>query len=206
MNESHDDHISPIKTPQQLLMVVLAAFLVPIVGISLLAALITSGSKIDSSSSAMSEQAIATRLKPIGEVVVADAAKGAGTTSPTEKPASATRAEAPASAPAKAPETAAVPAKPAAPAATDTASAKPAADAGKSVYDVYCVACHTSGVANAPKLGDKGAWAPRIQTGTDTLYASALKGKGAMPPKGGNVSLPDADVKAAVDYLVSQAK
>ena len=74
------------------------------------------------------------------------------------------------------------------------------------MYDSACAACHAAGVAGAPRLGDKAAWAPRIQSGMETLYASALKGKGAMPPKGGNPSLPDADVKAAVDYMVSQAK
>jgi cytochrome c5 len=61
-------------------------------------------------------------------------------------------------------------------------------------------------VAGAPKVGDKAAWAPRIKQGIDTLHQSALKGKNAMPPKGGNASLSDADVMAAVDYMVSQAK
>ena len=55
-------------------------------------------------------------------------------------------------------------------------------------------------------MGDKAAWAPRLKTGIDALYASALKGKAAMPPKGGNASLPDADVKAAVDYMAAAAK
>ena len=66
--------------------------------------------------------------------------------------------------------------------------------------------CHAAGVAGAPRAGDKAAWAPRIHTGIDHLYMSALKGKGAMPPKGGNVALPDADVKAAVDYMVGLVK
>ena len=68
------------------------------------------------------------------------------------------------------------------------------------------MACHVTGAANAPKLGDKAAWAPRIKTGTEALYASVLKGKGAMPPKGGNAALSDADVKAAVDYMVAGSK
>ncbi len=66
--------------------------------------------------------------------------------------------------------------------------------------------CHASGVAGAPKFGDKAAWAPRIKQGIDTLHNSALKGKNAMPPKGGNTALPDADVMAAVDYMVQAAK
>ena len=77
---------------------------------------------------------------------------------------------------------------------------------GKKIYDSACTACHGSGVAGAPKAGDKAAWAPRLKAGMDTLYASALKGKAAMPPKGGNAALADADVKAAVDYLTGLAK
>jgi cytochrome c5 len=68
------------------------------------------------------------------------------------------------------------------------------------------MACHGAGIAGAPKVGDKAAWAPRIKAGLDALHASALKGKGAMPPKGGNPALPDADIAAAVDYMVSQSK
>ena len=66
--------------------------------------------------------------------------------------------------------------------------------------------CHGAGIAGAPKTGDKAAWAPRIKQGVDVLYQSALKGKNAMPPKGGNAALADADVKAATDYLVAQGK
>jgi len=81
---------------------------------------------------------------------------------------------------------------------------------GKSTYDKACMACHAAGVAGAPKIGDKAAWGPRIAQGNDTLYTHALKGfqgkKGFMPAKGGNAALADADVKAAVDYMVSQGK
>lgn len=76
---------------------------------------------------------------------------------------------------------------------------------GKTVYDSTCAACHASGAAGAPKLGDKAAWAPRLQD-LGALKASALKGKGVMPAKGGNSSLSDADVAAAVDYMVGQSK
>ncbi|UCH54422.1 MAG: cytochrome c5 family protein [Pseudomonadota bacterium] len=85
-----------------------------------------------------------------------------------------------------------------------------AADKGKSVYDQACQACHAAGVAGAPKLGDKAAWKDRIAQGNDKLYEHSLKGfqgkKGVMPPKGGFANLSDADVKAAVDYMVSKAK
>jgi cytochrome c oxidase subunit 2 len=77
---------------------------------------------------------------------------------------------------------------------------------GKATYDTVCMACHSTGAANAPKLGDKAAWAPRLAQGKNTLYASAIKGKGAMPPKGGNTALPDDAVKAAVDYMTAAAK
>ncbi len=98
---------------------------------------------------------------------------------------------------------AATPAKPATP--EKAAEAPATAGDGKAVYDKVCSACHASGVAGAPKLGDAAAWAPRIKAGQASLYQSALKGKKSMPPKGGNPGLPDADVKAAVDYMVAQA-
>lgn len=98
-------------------------------------------------------------------------------------------------------------AEPAAVAAIATTS--PSAETiekGKAIYNKSCFACHATGVAGSPKLDDKAAWAPRIATGMDTLYNSSMNGKGAMPAKGGNGSLADEDVKAAVDYMVSEAK
>lgn len=76
---------------------------------------------------------------------------------------------------------------------------------GKSIYDSTCVACHGTGAAGAPKLGDAAAWAPRIKAGNAALYASAIKGKGIMPPRGGNAKLSDAEVQAAVNYMVGQS-
>jgi cytochrome c5 len=61
-------------------------------------------------------------------------------------------------------------------------------------------------VAGSPKLGDKDAWAPRLKQGTDTLVQSVIKGKGAMPPKAGNPSLSDAEIRAAVEFMTSQSK
>ena len=81
---------------------------------------------------------------------------------------------------------------------------------GQQVYQTTCVACHDAGIAGAPKVGDKGQWAKHVAKGLDTLYASALNGvqgsAGAMPPKGGNPGLSDAEVKAAVDYMVARSK
>lgn len=125
-------------------------------------------------------------------------------------PAEATAAVAPA-APAVA--TATVPATPAAatPSPKPEAAAAPAkvaaagSGAGEALYKQVCSACHAAGVAGSPKFGDKAAWAPRIKTGLDAMTASAIKGKGAMPPKGGSAAS-DADVRAAVEYMVGAAK
>ncbi|WP_248320726.1 cytochrome c5 family protein [Caballeronia sp. Sq4a] len=80
-----------------------------------------------------------------------------------------------------------------------------ASQAGKALYEQVCQACHAAGVLNAPKFGDKAAWAPRLKDSMETVYNYALHGKGAMPPKGGS-NASDADVKAAVDYMVNAAK
>jgi len=117
-------------------------------------------------------------------------------------PAAPASAVAPAAAPPA--QVAAAPAPSSAPAAAPAKGDAP--KGGKATYDATCVACHGAGIAGAPKAGDKAAWAPRLKTGMETLYTSALKDKGAMPPKGGNGALPDADVKAAVDYLTGLAK
>ena len=77
---------------------------------------------------------------------------------------------------------------------------------GAATYQKACVACHMTGAAGAPKLEDKAAWAPRIAQGKDALYNAVLKGKGAMPPKAGQTQLSDDEIKAAVDYIVSQAR
>ena len=124
-------------------------------------------------------------------------------------------ADAPAAEAAAAPMAAAAPSPAAEPAAATpaapvaVAAAAPAAaataGAGEALYKQACQVCHAAGVAGAPKFGDKAAWAPRIQTGMDALYASVIKGKGAMPPKGGSAAS-DADIHAAVDFMVAAAK
>lgn len=81
---------------------------------------------------------------------------------------------------------------------------------GKAVYDKACTACHTPGIAGAPKTGDKAGWAPRLAQGAAVLHDHAIKGfqgkAGVMPAKGGNTALSDDEVKAAVDWMVGQAK
>ena len=77
---------------------------------------------------------------------------------------------------------------------------------GATVYNSVCMVCHAGGVAGAPKTGDKAAWAPRIAAGNATMLKNATNGIGAMPARGGAADLSDAELKAAVDYLVSKAK
>ncbi len=81
---------------------------------------------------------------------------------------------------------------------------------GKTIFGNLCQSCHLAGIAGAPKVGDKAAWAPRIAEGSNTLHQHAIGGfqgkGGVMPPKGGNLALSDAEVSAAVDYMVSAAK
>lgn len=81
-----------------------------------------------------------------------------------------------------------------------------AASKGEETYKKACMSCHAQGMAGSPMVGDKAAWKDRIKTGKPALYNSALQGKGAMPAKGGQTSLSDADVRAAVDYMISKAK
>jgi cytochrome c5 len=128
-----------------------------------------------------SPHAVQQRIEPIGQARVGEPA------------------EVVAAAPAA---TAAAPAPEPASAATTAASA---GEAGESVYKKACIVCHAAGVAGAPKFGDKGAWEPRLAQGIEALYGSALKGKGAMPAKGGNMSLSDDDVKSAVRYMLGEA-
>ncbi len=74
--------------------------------------------------------------------------------------------------------------------------------------DAYatCAACHASGAAGAPIVGDAAVWADRLAKGTDVLYQNAINGIGAMPAKGGAANLTDNTVKAAVDYMLDQSK
>jgi cytochrome c5 len=186
MPEIHiEEHSSPIKTPLQLIVVVVLAFVVPITLIVMIVQLVTSGGDFSTNNPTMAEKAIAARLKPVGEV---------GVDPNQPKPAASVTA---------APE----PGKAAPiPPAKSAAAGKADAGKGKTVYDATCQACHAAGVAGAPKAGDKTAWAPRLKGDKNALYTNSLKGKGAMPPKGGNPSLADADVRAAVDYMLGLLK
>jgi cytochrome c5 len=185
----HDPIEDNIEThPVKLAIGVVVGAAALIVGIILVAqfAISAYGSRPAKEDPAMKPELVAQRIAPVASVVVDEKAV-------SQAPAAAPGATAPAAT--KAP-------------AVPPPAAKPAASAanGKTTYDTVCMACHASGVAGAPKFGDKAAWAPRIKQGLDALHNSALKGKGAMPPKGGNASLSDDAVKAAVDYMAAAAK
>jgi cytochrome c5 len=164
----------PIRTWQQLLVAAVSAFVVPVLLIIAIVQIVTGGLHADPGAPNMTEEAIAARIKPVGEVNI-----GA-----TPAASTAVAAMAPAAAPA----------------------AATAARSGSEVYQLACAACHAAGVAGAPKTGDGPGWAPRVAKGKATLYTHALNGFNLMPARGGNTSLSDAEVKAAVDYLVAQAK
>lgn len=91
----------------------------------------------------------------------------------------------------------------AAPAGAEVASGPRSGDA---VYNASCAACHATGAAGAPKTGDAAAWAPRIAQGNATLVKHAINGLNAMPPKGMCMTCSDDEIKAAVEYMVSESK
>src|SRR5690606_33183681 len=76
---------------------------------------------------------------------------------------------------------------------------------GQQVFDSTCTACHTAGVAGAPKIGDSAAWAPFVKAGYEDMVKNAIHGIGAMPPKGGNPSLSDFEVARAVVYIANKS-
>ncbi len=139
---------------------------------------------------------------------------------PAAAPAAPAAAAAAAPAPAAPAPAAPAPAAPAAPApaAPAPAAAAPAAAApapvasaasseeGKKIYDTTCMVCHGTGVAGAPKYGDKAAWASRVAAGEDTMVKLAISGIRAMPPRGGNANLSDAQVRAAVEHMIAALK
>ncbi len=162
MSEIHiEEHSSPIKTPKQLVIVVVLAFAVPITLIVMLVQLVTSGADLSRNNPGMSQEAIAKRLKPVGEVVV-DPNQPAPAAAPASAETVATAAPAP---------------------GVESAAAKPDAGRGKSVYDATCSVCHAAGVAGAPKAGDKAAWASRMKTGISALYASRSKARMRCRPR-----------------------
>lgn len=292
-HDEHDGpHEGPIKTPKQLIVTVLFAFLVPIIGIILLVTYVAADKRAGAGSDGLTEEAVARRIQPVGTVELRDlsdpatlktgeqvftaqcaachatgaagapklgdagawaprlahgyealltaALKGKGAMGPQgggdftdleigravvymanqsggklpePQAAPAATAEASKAEPTAADVEAARAAAAAVAAAKDAVKVPaeaPAADVavgtGPALYNQACQVCHAAGVAGAPKFGDKAAWAPRLAQGLDGLTASVIKGKGAMPPKGGAAAASDADLKAAVAYMVNAVK
>lgn len=96
------------------------------------------------------------------------------------------------------------------PPAQETATAGAAAAAGpksgEEVYNGNCIACHGSGAAGAPKVGDAAAWAPRIAKGMDTLLNHAINGLNAMPPKGLCMACSDEELRSAIEYMIGKSQ
>ena len=136
--------------------------------------------------------AVLENIKPVGSVRIV------GQAAPAPAPVEAPAAEAAAVEPAPVAE--------AAPVVAEAAPAAVAAVDGNAVYMKACFACHGTGAAGAPKLGDKAAWGPRIATGMDALMTSAMNGKGAMPPKGGQMQLTADEIRASIEYMVGSVQ
>jgi cytochrome c5 len=153
-NTAHEeDHTGPVKTPKQLLLMVLYSFVVPIFAIIALVYYVTSGN-MPAAGSTNTEKELALRIQKVGSVEIRDANR---------------------------------PLK-----------------SGAEVYVAQCAACHAAGLAGAPKFADAGAWAPRLKTGFEVLWNSALKGKNAMGAQGGG-DYSDIEIGRAVVHLTASA-
>jgi cytochrome c5 len=253
---SSDPHASPIKTPRQLITVVVLAFVVPVILIILLVTFVTGQKVGGAGTEAMTPEAIAERLRPVATVAFAGAPSGPRTLQSGEAvyklACSACHAAGLAGAP-KAGDGAAwgprlkqgydtlvkhavegfkgMPAKggnadldpievaravvfianqsggkfkePEAPA--PAATAKSTVRSGAQIVQQSCGNCHTAGLHGAPKIGDRAAWTKRASLGIDAAVAAAIKGHGGMPSRGGMSDLTDAELKSAVQYMFSQS-
>lgn len=159
MSDAHKEHESAIRTPKQLIVVIIASFLVPIICIILLVQYVANADKSGAGSNAQSPEAIAARITPVADE---------GFT-------------------------------------LKDVNAPKQLLSGEAVFKAVCSACHATGAAGAPKVGDAGAWSARISQGYEKLVANAVKGIRAMPAKGGNPDLDDVEVERAVVYMANQS-
>ena len=153
--EQEANHEGPIKTPKQLVLAVVASFVIPIVVIIMLANFVNFGNKTGAGSEGMTEDAVGRRIQPVGRIEIKDASN---------------------------------------PGVLKT---------GEQVVQAQCGACHASGAAGSPKIGDEAAWGPRIKTGYEALLHSALKGKNAMGAQGGG-DYNDTEIGRAVVYMANK--
>ena len=157
-SDSHDHdgpHEGPIKTPKQLILAGVFAFVVPIFLIVLLVKYVATDNRGGAGSDGLGAEAVARRIQPVGSIQVKDA--------------------------------------------SDAGALK----TGEQVFTAQCSACHATGAAGAPKVGDSAAWGPRIGAGYAALLNSALKGKNAMGPQGGG-DFSDLEIGRAVVYMANK--
>jgi cytochrome c5 len=243
-------HSSPIKTPQQLAVVVVLAFVIPVIGFILLAGFVISGHR-SAASKSEAPDVVARRIQPVARVEFADAAAGpraaksgeevykavcsachgtgaAGAWKFGDKAAWAPHIKEGLDALAKnaingirampprggnpdlsdlevtravaylANAAGANFKEPAAPAAQPAASAD---RTGEQIVQAGCSNCHLTGEGGAPKIGDRAAWSKRISAGIDKVTASAIRGHGGMPARGGFANLTDPEMKKAILYM-----
>lgn len=150
------EHDTPIKTPKQLIITVVLAFVIPILACIALAYFVSYGLK-PGAGKVETAEAVIDRIAPVATLSIAASQAAAGPKS------------------------------------------------AQDIYKTTCSACHDSGAAGAPKLGDTAAWAPRNSAGLEALLKSALNGKNAMPARGGNSALSDEEVKSTVIYMANQS-
>ncbi len=155
-HSDHDSHEGPIRTPKQLIVTVVAAFVLPVVIIILLINFVAFDTRPGAGSDGLTAEAVARRIAPVGVSEFKDPG--------------------------------------------DVKSMK----SGEQVVQAQCGACHTTGAAGAPKIGDEAAWASRIKTGLDALVNSSLKGKGNMPPQGGG-DHSDFEIARAVVFMANRS-
>jgi len=159
MSGEHSDE-SLIKTPKQLVTVVVLGFLVPVLLAALGAYLVVTGSKrAEKGDASLDPAAVAARIKPVAEVAIGEASGGAGK----------------------------------------------AARSGEEVVQQYCAACHATGAAGAPKIGDKGAWSKHLGGGLEHMLHTAIAGKGSMPARGGASDLSDYELARAIVYMANKS-
>ncbi|KXO06783.1 c-type cytochrome [Marinobacter excellens] len=91
-------------------------------------------------------------------------------------------------------------------AAAPAESASSGPRSGSEVYDAACMACHTTGAAGAPVIGNADQWGPRIEKGMDTLIDHAINGFNAMPAKGGCASCSDEEIVASIEFIIEQSQ
>jgi len=167
-SDSHSEGGGLIRTPKQLIAVVLLSFIVPVAIIVMLAKLVTGEKNVEpAGSSAKAAEIIAERLRPVGQLWLAGEPAPAGAMT------------------------------------VAVVAAVKVEKTGEAVYTQVCAACHTSGALNAPKLGDKAAWAKLIPEGADMLTKQSIAGIRQMPARGGNPALTDLEMKRAVVYLAN---